>query len=456
MALNLEHLHRVHCVGVGGIGVSAVAKLLRLQGKEVTGSDRARSEVTRDAERAGVVLLDEDAENIRPDLDLVIYTSAAPETHPERRVAAELGIPQLSYFECLGLLSKGYRTIAIAGTNGKSTTTAMLGLMLEEAGLDPTVIVGSRVEKFPHGNLRVGKSDIFVVEACEHEAQMRHLSPHELVITNIALDHLDFYRDIEHIKRTFREFAETLPKDGLLIINADDVDSAGLGADCPTARFGLESGDYRATEIISGEGAQHFSVKVAGEEAWKDMTLGVPGRFNIENALAAASAAHRLGASVESIRKTLADYEGIWRRFERVGVFNGAPVISDYGHHPEAVAGTIEAAREFYPDRKIVLAFQPHHHDRTEKLFGGFVDALLGSDALVVEEIFAVAGRSEEGSVSSRDLVEAISGKGASEVWYAEDNAAVLEHVRHLASPESVIIVMGAGEIYKVAQNLLS
>lgn len=457
MALNLEHLHRVHCVGVGGIGVSAIAKLLRLQGKEVTGSDRTRSEVTEDAEKAGVIVLDEDAENILPELDLVIYTSAAPEDHPERKAAADLGIPQLSYFECLGLLSKGYRTIAVAGTNGKSTTTAMLGLILEEAGLDPTVIVGSRVKKFPYGNLRVGKSDIFVVEACEHEAQLLHLSPNMLIVTNIAEDHLDFYKDLDHIKRTFREFAETLPKEGLLIINADDENSSGLAADCETIRFGLEAGEYRASDVNVGPGAQHFTVTLTETDVtWQEMSLAVPGKFNLQNALAAATAAHQLGAGEEAIRKALSQYEGIWRRFERLGVYNGAPVISDYGHHPDAVAGTLEAARTFYPDKKIVLAFQPHHHDRTEKLYEGFVEALSGADQLVIQEIYAVAGRSEDGGVSSQDLVRSVKEKGLEDVWYAEDVNAVTAHLKKLASDDVVLIVMGAGEIYKSALALVS
>lgn len=457
MPLDLEHLHRVHCVGVGGIGVSAVAKLFRLMGKEVTGSDRERSEVTADAEKAGVVVLDEGPENVKPDLDLLVHTSAAKEDHPEREAAAALGIPQLSYFECLGLLSKGYRTVAVAGTNGKSTTTAMLGLILEEAGLDPTVIVGSRVSRFPYGNLRVGKGDLFVVEACEHEAQMRHLSPHALVVTNIAEDHLDFYKDLDHIKRTFREFAETLPEDGLLVINADDRDSDGLAADCQVVRFGIEAGDYRATGLESGPGAQRFDLEIAGAgETWKGLAMPVPGRFNVQNALAASAAAHRLGASEDAVRKALAGYDGIWRRFQRVGVLGGAPVISDYGHHPEAVAGTVEAAREFYPDRRIVLAFQPHHHDRTEKLFGGFVDALAEADAVILQEIYAVAGRSEHGDVSSRDLVRALKERGKEAVWYAEDVAAVEKAVREVATPDDVIIVMGAGGIYKVAERIAS
>lgn len=457
MALNLEHLHRVHCVGVGGIGVSAVAKLFRLQGKEVTGSDRSRSEVTDDAEKAGVVVLDEDAENILPELDLLIYTSAAPEDHPERKAAVALGIPQFSYFECLGLLSEGYRTIAVAGTNGKSTTTAMLGLILEEAGLDPTVIVGSRVSKFPYGNLRIGKSDIFVVEACEHEAQLMHLSPYMAVMTNIAEDHLDFYKDLDHIKSMFREFAEKLPKDGLLIVNADDKNSSGLAADCETTRFGIEVGDYRAIKRHAGEGAQHFSIELGGGDVvWEDMTLGVPGKFNLENALAAATAAHQLGASEEAIRTTLRQYAGIWRRFERLGVCDGSAVISDYGHHPEAVAGTLDAAREFYPDKKIVLAFQPHHHNRTEKLYDGFVEALRGADALVIQEIYAVTGRSEEGGVSSHDLVKSVKEKGLQDVWYAEDVKAVSAQLRKLASKDTVLIVMGAGEIYKAAHELVS
>lgn len=459
MALDLEHLHRIHCIGVGGIGVSAVAKFFRLDGKEVTGSDLERSEVTEDAEKAGVIVKDQDAENISPDLDLVVYTSAAKEDHPERKAAAEFGIPQLSYFECLGLLSKGYETIAVAGTNGKSTTTAMLGLLLEAGGLDPVVIVGSRSKKFPYGNLRKGKGKYFVVEACEHEAQMLHLEPKHAVVTNITEDHLDFYRDIDHIRATFQELVGKLPEDGMLIVNDDDANAKQLETKGRTLSFGFRPGaDYRAEGAVAKNERQEFFVsQKTPEETWKDMSLMVPGRFNIQNALAAASMARELGVDPEVIRTTLASFDGIWRRYERAGEFRSAPVISDYGHHPDAIRATLQATREFFPNRRLVLAFQPHHHHRTKELFSGFVDALKDADLLVLEEIYRVSGRPEsEGAVSSKDLAEAVKEKKKAEVWYAGDNDEVLVKLKNLAEPNDVIIVMGAGSIYRIVKSLVA
>lgn len=468
MSLDLEHLHRVHCIGVGGIGVSAAAKFLRLDGKEVTGSDLARSEVTDDAERAGVAVKDEDPENIAPDLDLVIHTSAAREDHPERLAAAALGIPQLSYFEFLGLLSRAHDTVAVAGTNGKSTTTAMLGLILEAAGMDPTVIVGSRVPGFSHGNLRmpsgvrgqrsgVNGRPLLVVEACEHESQMRHLSPKTLVVTNIAADHLDFYHDIDHIKETFQGFAEQLPSNGLLVVNADDENSRHLRAPCRRVSFGTgEAAEYRVEGLRVRPGEQAFDIRAGGGKRLEGLTLRVPGRINVMNALAAAAAASELGAPDEAVRASLAAFPGIWRRFERVGEFRGAPVISDYGHHPDAIRGTLEAAREFHPGRRVILAFQPHQHKRAKKLFDGFVETLAGADVLVLEEIYGAAGRTEgEGEVSSRDLAEAVRARGMKEAWYAQDEDEVIRRLKELVRPDDVVIVMGAGSVYKVANALV-
>jgi len=459
MSLDLDHLHRVHCVGIGGIGVSAAAKFLRLQGKEVSGSDGTPSVVTADAERAGIRVLAPAAENVTPDVDLLIYTSAAPESHVERVAAAEYGIPQLSYFEFLGLVSKGYRTVAVCGTNGKSTTTAMLALMLERADLDPLVIVGSRVPSFEFGNFRPGKSGIFVVEACEYRAQFMHLDPTVVLTTKIVEDHLDFYRDLAHIQETFRAFAARRPADGPLIWNMDDEGSrvAYAGIEGPNGTFGFsESADLRAENHVVAEGVQRFDAVFKDDAAWRGLELRVPGAFNVSNALAAIGAARALGAKEEAVRSALAEFTGIWRRFEKVGERDGAPVISDYGHTPDAIEATLKATKEFYPGRRIVLAFQPHHHDRTRKLFDAFVPAFDGADALVLSEIYGVAGREEHADdVSSKDLVEAIRKRGVvKDVRYAADPAEALELLEAREAESAIMLVMGAGDIYSIAYPL--
>lgn len=459
MALELAHLHRVHCVGIGGIGVSAAAKFLRLQGKEVSGSDETASVVTADAERAGIRVSAPAAANVAPDLDLLIYTSAAPETQVERAEAARLGIPQLSYFEFLGLLSSAYRTIAVCGTNGKSTTAAMLALILEKASLDPTVVVGSRVPSFEYGNFRPGKSDLLVVEACEHRAQFLHLKPSMVVTTKISEDHLDHYRDLAHIKETFRAFAAKLPPSGPLLWNGDDIGCreayAGHAGPNDAYGFGKDSG-LRAENREIGGGFQRFDAVWKDGTAWRGLELRVPGAFNVLNALAALGAARALGATESAARAALADFGGIWRRFEKVGERDGAPIVSDYGHTPDAIEATLAAAREFYPGRKIILAFQPHQHDRTRKLFDGFVKAFDGADALVLCEIYGVAGRKEgEGEISSRDLVEAVRDRGkAKDVRYAAGPQAALAILEKTDLEGAIMLVMGAGDIYTIAYPL--
>lgn len=466
MALNLEHLHRVHCIGLGGIGVSAVAKLLRLQGKEVSGSDLKRSIVVEEAEAVGVVYLEESADNINPDLDLVIYTSAAPETHPERVAAAKFGITQFSYAEFLGLLSDSYETIAVSGTNGKSTVTAMLGLILEAAGLDPLVIVGSRVASFPYGNLRPGAGKYFVVEACEHQANFLNLRPKHLIITNVTEDHLDFYKDLADIAAHFQQLIDKLPEDGLLVLNSDDhVAGTELVPRGQTRTFGsAREASYRAAKISTLKERTHVMIeRREPKEKWPDVALRIPGRFNALNALAAAGMARELGVSVEVIVQTLESFPGIWRRFERLGVTkDGAPVISDYGHHPDAVRGTLEAAHEFFPDRRIVLVFQPHQHDRTRKLFNEFVTSFDAADALVLAEIYGVAGRLEGAeAVSSKDLIKAVEERDRAEnrqrtIRYAHSAEDALGVASTIVAKDDVVIVMGAGDIYTIAPKLIA
>jgi UDP-N-acetylmuramate--alanine ligase len=459
MPLDLEHLHRIHCVGIGGIGVSAAAKFLRLQGKEVSGSDEVRSIVTADAERAGISVSAPSEDNVRPDLDLLLYTSAAPESHVEREAAARLGIPQLSYFEFLGLISMRRKTVAVCGTNGKSTTVAMLSLILERAGLDPLVIVGSRVPSFEYGNLRPGKGEIFVVEACEYREQFMSLSPSIVVTTKIVEDHLDYYRDLAHIQQTFRAFAEKLPSDGPLIWNADDAGSRDAydGFRQPNGTFGFSGGaNLRAMRHEISEGLQRFDAVWDDGVTWSGLELRVPGAFNVSNALAAIGAARALGATEDAARQALASYSGIWRRFEKVGERDGAPIISDYGHTPDAIKATLQATREFYPGRKIILAFQPHHHDRTRKLFDAFVSSFDLADTLILTEIYGVAGRKEsEDEISSRDLLQSIIKRGVcNDLQYAANPMAALRQLEDLDVKNAIILVMGAGDIYSIAYPL--
>lgn len=464
----LDSASRIHMIGAGGIGVSAVARLLKHEGKQVTGSDGSRNETVDELIAAGIpVTVGHRAENIPAGTDLVVYSGAVPTTNPERIEATRRGVRQITYFEFVGEFSKERWTIAVSGTNGKSTTTAMLGLMLERGGLDPTVIVGSKVPSFPERNLRLGKGKYLVVEACEHEANILKLSPRMIVLTNIEEDHLDFYRDLAHIRDTFKDYVHKLPANGKLVLNADDKVSQDLAPAVRPVTYGItHKADYAAGHIVVGSGMQTFRItraKDGAKEEVGEFALAMPGRFNVQNALAAATAALELGVSADAIRSVLREFTGIWRRFERVGAHNGATIISDYGHHPTAVRGTIEAARSFYPGRRIVMAFQPHQRNRTRNLFDEFVPSFDDADVLLLSEIFDVAGREDaaDAAVSSRQLVEAIRAHDAKRgthrrVLYVGALEETLAAVTKTLLPDDVLILAGAGDIYTLAKKLVA
>lgn len=460
----LDSWNNVHVIGAGGIGVSAVARLLQHRGKTVTGSDGAESDTTRELVAAGIsVAIGARAENISEVCDLVIYSTAVPPNNAERLAAKARSITEMSYPEFLGELTKSMRTVAVSGTNGKSTTTAMLALMLQQGEKDPTVIVGSKVPTFPEKNLRIGTSDLFVLEACEHQAHFLLYSPAMIVLTNIEEDHLDYYRDLAHIRETFQTYIEKLSADGLLVVNADDQVSAHELM--PTSRvvtYGMKNAaDVMVKDVRVVSGVQRFHIVRRGEDLG-EFALHVPGQFNVMNALAAATLAFELGVSAEAVRKTLADFTGIWRRFERVGERDGASIISDYGHHPTAIAGTLAAAHEFYEGRRVVLAFQPHHHNRTKNLFDEFVTSFDGADVLLLAEVYDVAGREEasDEQVSSRDLVAAVKERDRArgvvrDVRFAADLPTLQQMLEEVIVPNDVVLVTGAGDIYTIAEKLV-
>ncbi len=450
-----ENQNKFHFVGVGGIGMSSLAKFLFLHGKKVSGSDIVDSESLDDLREKGLqICVGHKSEMVDEDLDLLVYSTAVPEDNVERVRAKELGIKEMSRAEFLGEISKKYKTIVVTGTHGKSTTTAMLGLMLEEAGMDPTVLVGSFVSSFKEKNLRVGSSEFFVVEGCEYQANMLKLHPEMIVLTNIEKDHLDYYRDLDHIKETFEEFIQSLSETGKLIYNASDKVISELSVDDGTS-FGVDSGDYSATGRSLAAGGQEFEVKKRKELLGK-IKMILPGEHNLMNAMAATTAAMELGVSFEDCAKALENFSGIWRRFERVGKFNGAEVISDYGHHPTAVELTVEAAREFFPDKRIVLCFQPHQHNRTRELLDDFVRVLKLADETVVAEIYGVQGRTEDNQISSKDIVDSIlENDGYANVEYAETFESAKESLEKIVKKKDVLIVMGAGDIDDLARNIV-
>ena len=448
---------KLHAIGIGGIGVSAVARFFRARGWEVVGTDVSTSEVTDSLEQLGIrVVAGHHPELITKSTNLVVYSAAVPEDDPERIRARNLEIQSLAYPEALSLMMEDHFGIAISGTNGKTTTTAILGILLETAGLDPTVVVGGSVSAWK-GNLRLGRGDTFVAEACEYRRHMMKLSPQMIVLTNIEADHLDYYQDLADIESAFTDYVKKLGEEDVLVFNADDPVLRRVVRESK-ARLIAYGADKQsmvqltATQTIGG--MQYISANVLGMPTTFETVL--PGRYNAYNILAAVSAAVALGIKPDKVRAGVAAFQGSWRRFEQVGTFTGHPVISDYAHHPTAVRGALGAARERYPKGKVLAVFQPHQENRTRMLFDEFIESFAGADTLIIEEIYEVAGREQDGHrVSSKDLIREVRERGGvGEVLYAKDGEAVLKLVKRLAPMHNVILFMGAGDIDRAARDL--
>jgi UDP-N-acetylmuramate--alanine ligase len=424
----MEIPNKIYMTGIGGIGMSALAQLLAHQGKSVSGSDRDESPTTVLLENKRIhVDIGQQAKNVTDDVQLLIYSDAIPSDNLERMRAQERGISQMSYFEALGAVSKDARTVAVAGTHGKTTTTGMLAKILQVAGEEPTAIVGSIVRDF-ESNFLAGKPDLFVVEACEYRDHLLKLTPEILVITNIELDHTDYFPDIEALIATFQTAVRKVSREGFIVCDPAGPNVARVLADA-SARIV----DY--TEEVVPE-------------------LGLIGEFNRQNARAAAAAARAVFPEIaqETIDRALADFKGSWRRFEYRGETPlGALVYDDYAHHPTAIEKTIEATREKFPCKKIVVAFHPHLYSRTKSFQAEFARALARADASIIAPIYA-AREAHDPTVSNQILAENIHALGGKSL--ALDSFDEIRDELLKQDADTLIITMGAGDIYKVAEQI--
>lgn len=427
--------NRVHLIGIGGIGMSGLARLYLHEGSSVSGSDAAESDNIKKLAEAGATIFSQQVpENIQAlqtdsALDLVVYTEAMAADHPELVAAREAGIRTINYFEALAEVANEYYLIAVAGTHGKTTTTAMLIDILEEANFDPTAIVGSLRTK-TGSNFRAGMSKYFVVEACEYKRDFLTLKPDVLVITNIELDHTDYYKDLADVQSAFRELAESVPSDGVIVTLASD----------PKIR-----------PILPHVKARVFDYKI---EVFRSLALKQPGLHNRMNAGAARATALVLGADKKIAEEALEHFAGTARRFEYKGDCNGAHVYDDYAHHPTAIELAIAGARELYPEKKVTVVFQSHTYSRTHELFEDFAAALAKANRVLMTPIYAAREENVSG-VSAENLSEAIMEKGTDSTFFYTLDAAALE-VKETVSSDDVVLVMGAGDITKVATLLVS
>lgn len=460
---DIKRIKRVHLIGIGGIGISYLAHFFLREGAVVSGSDLARSPSTDQLAQLGATVHEgHDASYVTKDVELVIYSEAVPENNPERLKAKELGIPALRQFEVVNEIAKDHVLIAIAGNKGKTTTTAMLATMLERAGCDPTAMVGSVVNEWKC-NFRGGKSKYLIIEADEYKEKFLDLNPQVIVVTNVAPDHLDYFGTPERVVEAFQKFIDKLPNDGLLVINKDDEMSKLLRwPNCQVITFGMQlAADVMALKRQIVRSRQDVDIVFRGRELGR-FSIPQPGVFNVYNALAALSVALSLDIEAEPLRQSLAAFKGTWRRFDVLGMYNLATVVSDYAHHPAAVHATIGAAHDFYDPRRIVAVFQPHTRYRTKSLFDDFVTSLDRADVVIIPEIFAVAGREtiSESEMNAGMLVEAIRQRdqyqGRTRTVIAsgslEKTKSVIDEVM---KKDDVLLMMGAGDIYKLAEELV-
>ena len=454
--INFNRPCKVHFIGIGGISMSGLADILLDRGFSVSGSDSKASALTEKLSEAGAeVTIGQRAENIG-DAEVVVYTAAIHEDNPELAEARRRGIPLMTRAELLGELMLNYReAVNVAGTHGKTTTTSMITQILLEAGADPTVSVGG-ILKSIGGNIRIGSSGTFVAEACEYCNSFLSFYPTLSIVLNVEADHLDFFRDIDDIRHSFREFIRRLPQDGrgFLVINGDiqHVEYFLDGLKCRYVTFGKSPAyDYAAGDITYDEKAcASYTLLKNGKEAGR-VQLSVPGQHNVYNSLAAIAAAERLGVDTSSAIRSLVHYTGTDRRFQIRGNVNGWTVIDDYAHHPQEITATLKAA-QLYPHKKLYVVFQPHTYSRTKALMNDFANALMLCDEVIVADIYA-AREANTCGVSSEDLSRRINQIGGS-AQFLPDFEKIKNYVTEKLLPGDVLITMGAGNVTELADLL--
>ena len=425
--MSIKESKKIYCIGIGGVGLSALTQLFIDRGIDVSGSDRARSPVIEMLEGQGVEIYIDEESHIQKDHDICVFSIAIDENHPDRLKARELGIKEMTYPEALGEISKEYYTIAVSGTHGKTTTTGMIADILIDGGLKPTVVVGSMLKKY-NSNYIKGTGDILVVEACEYRKSFLNLNPDMIVITNIDADHLDYYKDLNDIKDAFREFVGKLDQTGVVVCNFCDDDIASVVEE---TFANIE--DYSLVNLTKNP--------------------GVPGKHNIQNAKAAAAVAKLLSIPDNVIGESLSKFESTWRRLESKGKMeSGTIVIDDYAHHPTEVKATLSSLKDMVGENKLVVVFQPHLYSRTKIFYKEFAAALNIANKVVLLPIYA-AREKEDKKINSNMIAGIIDPKKISLV---DSLKLGVEKLKSLDLKENdIVVTMGAGDVYTIGEKLI-
>jgi len=452
------HNHKfshIHFIGIGGISMSGLAEILITEGYKVSGSDMSSSRVLNRLESKGVrIYMGHDKENIT-DSDLVVYTDAISKDNPEYLEAIGRNITVVDRGTFLGALMKGYKnSIAVSGTHGKTTTTGMISVILNNSHLEPTILLGGELDQIG-GNVKIGKDSYLLTEACEYKGNILKFHPTIGVILNIEEDHLDYFKNIDHIVNTFTEFVQSIPSNGHLIVNNDDkhIPQVISNLNCNIVSFGIENkGNYYASDItFTEDGFPEFKLTVNDSDVY-DARLGVIGIHNVYNALAAIATTHSCGIPIEYILDSITDYRGTRRRQETKGFFNGVKVIDDYAHHPTEIKATLNALKKIR-SKTTWCIFQPHTYTRTTSLLTDFSEAFYEVDKVLVSDIYA-AREKDTGLIHSKDLVNALKEKGVDAMYFSSFDD-ITDYLKAHISSGDIVVTMGAGDIYKVGEMLL-
>ncbi len=454
--INFDHPVHVHFIGIGGISMSGLAEILIDAGFCVSGSDARKSPLTQHLAAMGArISYPQMASNINDSIDLVVYTAAIASDNPEFVAATEKNIPLMTRASLLGQIMKNYKTpIAISGTHGKTTTTSMVSEVLLAADTDPTLSIGG-ILKSIGGNIRVGKSEYFVTEACEYTNSFLSFFPHISIILNIEEDHMDFFKDIDDIRRSFRKFADILPADGYLIVNKgiDRLDELVDGLTCHIVTFGSDnSADYSYTDAsYDALGRGSYTLLRNGKECGT-VKLGVVGEHNILNSLSVIALMDILGIDSATVLDALSAFHGTDRRFEHKGEIGGIQILDDYAHHPTEITATLKAAAN-YPHKTLWCVFQPHTYTRTKAFLKDFAKALSLADKVVLTDIYAAREKNTIG-ISSMDLLRELE-KTGTECYYFESFDEIENFLLKNCINGDLLITMGAGDVVKIGENLL-
>ena len=455
--IDLSKIKKVYFIGIKGSGMVALVEILERRGYQVTGSDTKEKFFTDEILKKKLfVKFHEgfDASHITSDIDLVVYSTAYNEKNNEEFKTAKFkSLPMLSYPEMLGLLFNQKYGLAVCGTHGKTTTTAMLAEIFRAAGLDPTAVVGSQVRQW-RGSALVGKSDFMIIEADEYQGKFRYYSPQGVILTSLDWDHPDFFPTFEDYKKTFVEFVQKIPRYGFLVVSGDQSGTLAVAkeAKCHVLKYGFgNDNDLRIKNHKLEDGKQFFDL-CFGEKDLGRFAIELPGRHNVLNAAAAMAMSYKFNVDLKKAREALANFEGTSRRFEYIGRKKGAILIDDYGHHPEEIKATLRAAREFFPKRRIWCIFQPHTFTRTKALLSEFAQSFEEADRVIILDIYGSA-REFQGGVHSQDLVE-LAKRYHRNVEYLPTASETVEFLQDKISREDLVITMGAGNVWEVADGL--